>query len=221
MTMHMQREVEQLKVKVLELGQKVEENFQMAVESLINRDSQLAEKLVDADIEIDRLEVDLEEECLKILALHQPVAIDLRFVIAVLKINNDLERIGDLAVNVAERTLFLSSRPEVQAHMEFGVMAEKTKSMLRRSLEALVNMDTDQARQVCVDDDEVDAINRDIYEVVQGAIRDDMSQMECLIHYLSVARHLERIADHATNIAEDVIYMVDGEIVRHKAEDYR
>ncbi len=221
MSVHLQKEIEDLKRKVLSLGADVEENVHKAVLSLQKRDSTLAEQIIAADYYIDRREVDLEEDCLKILALHQPVAIDLRFVIAVLKINNDLERIGDLAVNIAERAVFLTSEPPIDIPFDFPGMSEKTKIMLKNSLDALVNMDAKLARAVCAADDEVDAINRKMYGQVQDGIRKNLEQIESLIHYLGVARHLERIADHATNIAEDVIYMVDGEIARHKTEDFR
>ena len=221
MSVHLQKEIENIKRNVLSLGADVEENVHKAVQSLRKRDSSLAEEIIAADYYIDRREVDLEEECLKILALHQPVAIDLRFVIAVLKINNDLERIGDLAVNIAEQAVFLTSEPPIDIPFDFAGMSDKTKVMLKNSLDALVNMDPKLARAVCAADDEVDAINRKMYGQVQDGIRKKIEQMESLIHYLGVARHLERIADHATNIAEDVIYMVDGEIVRHKTEDFR
>lgn len=221
MTMHMQREIEKLKRLVLSLGADVEENVHKAVQALQSRDQTLAEKIIGADAAVDKFEVYLEEECLKILALHQPVAIDLRFVIAVLKINNDLERIGDLAVNIAERAVYLAGQDMVDIPFDFVGMADKTKLMLKRSLDALVNMDMREAWEVCAMDDDVDAMNRRMYEQVQEGIRKHPEQMNSLIHYLSTSRHLERIADHATNIAEDVIYMVAGEIVRHKAEDFR
>lgn len=221
MSIHLQNEIEKLKKMVISLGADVEDNLHKAVQSLESRDIALGERIIGADRAIDLREVDLEEECLKILALHQPVAIDLRFVIAVLKINNELERIGDLAVNIAEKAVFLSSQPPVDTSFDFTDMAEKTKRMLRNSLESLVNMDSVQARQVCADDDEVDAINKEMYSQVQDGIREDINKIEELIHYLGAARHLERIADLATNIAEDVIYMVDGEIIRHKTEDFR
>lgn len=221
MTIHMEREIEKLKTLVLSLGADVEGNVHKAVQSLQTRDAPMAEHIISADEEIDRHEVFLEEECLKILALHQPVAIDLRFVIAVLKINNDLERIGDLAVNIAERALFLTTQKPVNIPFDFAGMSEKTKTMLKMSLDALVNMDTKMAHDVCAMDDEVDAINREMYQQVQDGILKNPEEIGSLIHCLSTSRHLERIADHATNIAEDVIYMVAGEIVRHKAEDFR
>ena len=220
MSIHLKREIDKLKKMVLALGATVEDNVAKAVNSLRTRDIALAERIIASDQDVDRKEVELEEECLKVLALHQPVAIDLRFVIAVLKINNDLERIGDLAVNIAERALVLSKLPPIDIPFDFAGMTEKTQRMVKDSLDALVNMNTRLAWQVCAQDDDVDAINREMYIQVQEGIRAQPERMEALIHCLSTSRHLERIADHATNIAEDVIYMAAGEIVRHKAEDY-
>jgi len=221
MTIHFERELERLKKRILSLGAMVEERVRMAIKAMEMRDGKLAKKVIEADHEIDQIEVDIEEECLKILALYQPVAIDLRFIIAVIKINNDLERIGDLAVNIAERAAFLATQEKLDIPFDFAGMAEKTQSMLKRSLDSLVNMDIDLAWEVGASDDEVDAINRDMYLQVQDGIRKNIDRMECLIHLLQASRHLERIADLATNIAEDVIYMAKGEIVRHHAEDYR
>ena len=144
------------------------------------------------------MEVQIEENCLKTLALHQPVAIDLRFIIAVLKINNDLERVGDLAVNVAERAAFLATQPPVDLSFDFQAMARQAQEMLKKSLDALVNLSAQQAREVLVSDDEIDAMNRQMYRIVQEAIHAHPDQTESLIHMLSASRHLERIADHAT-----------------------
>jgi phosphate transport system protein len=221
MTIHFDRELERLKKKILALGAIVEERVRMAIKAMETRDRELAEKVIEADDEIDQIEVDVEEECLKILALYQPVAIDLRFIVAVIKINNDLERIGDIAVNIAERAAFLATQGKLDIPFDFAGMAEKTQSMLKKSLDALVNMDSNLAWEVGAADDEVDAINREMYLQVQEGIRKNIDRMECLIHLLQASRHLERIADHATNIAEDVIYMINGEIVRHHAEDYK
>ena len=160
--------------------------------------------------------VRIEEDCLKTLALHQPVAIDLRFIIAVLKINSDLERVGDLAVNVAERAAFLATQSSVDIVFNFQAMAEKAQGMLGKSLDSLVNLNVGRAREVLCSDDEIDAMNRRTYGIVQEAIHAHPNQTESFIHMLSAARHLERIADHATNIAEDVIYMIEGMIVRHR-----
>ncbi len=182
------------------------------------RDRQLALQAIETDHAIDQHEVQVEEECLKILALHQPVAIDLRYIIAVLKLNNDLERIGDLAVNIAQRALLLNAQPPIEVPFDLPGLAEKTQGMFRQSLDALVNMDARRAREVCAMDDEVDAINRAMYEQVKQTIRTHPEDIEGLIALLSVSRYLERIADHATNIAEDVLYMVDGRIARHGRE---
>jgi phosphate transport system protein len=221
MAWHLQKEIEHLKKKLLALSTFVEENVQRAVKSLEERDGKLAAKAIENDLLIDHMEIDVEEECLKILALHQPVAVDLRFLVAVLKINNDLERIGDLAVNIAERAEFLSTQPKVDVAFDFIGMSKKAQYMLTQSLDALVNLDSPLARKVLLLDDEVDSINRKMYDQITDGIRRRPESLNSLIHLLSVSRHLERIADHATNIAEDVIYMIEGEIVRHHAEDYR
>ena len=221
MTMHLQREIEKLKKMILSLSAVVEESVEKAVRSISERDENLAVQVLESDRQIDKTEVAVEEECLKILALHQPVAIDLRYVIAVIKVNSDLERIGDLAVNIAEQAAYLATQESVEIPFDFPGMSDKARSMLRRSLDALVDMDADQAREVCVADDEVDAINREMYGQVQDGIRKQPAKMACLIRLLEVSRNLERIADHATNIAEDVVYMVDGQIMRHKTEDFR
>jgi phosphate transport system protein len=221
MPVHLQREIENLKKKILSLGAKVETAVREAALSLETGDAGLAQKIIENDFKIDQAEVEVEEDCLKILALHQPVAIDLRFIVAVLKINNDLERIGDLAVNIAERAAFLAAQLRVGVSLDFAGMAHKTQLMLKKSLDALVNLSAGLANEVCACDDEIDAMNRRMYIIVQEAIHTYPEQVESLIHLLSASRHLERIADHATNIAEDVIYMIEGKIVRHKTEDYR
>jgi phosphate transport system protein len=217
----MKREIDRLKKMLLSLCRIVEDNLQQAVKSIKQRDANLAKKVIEEDIKIDHIEVDVEEECLKILALYQPVAVDLRFIITALKMNNDLERIGDLAVNIAESSQFLAAQPNIDVPFDFDAMTKETRSMLRKSLDALVNMDCKLAHEVCAADDEVDAMNRRMFQIVQDGIRAHPEQIESLIHLLSASRHLERIADHATNIAEDVIYMVEGKIIRHRAEDYK
>ncbi|MBM3475759.1 MAG: phosphate signaling complex protein PhoU [Armatimonadetes bacterium] len=221
MSRHLHREVENLKQQILALSAVVEENVQRSVRALVDRDlARAAEAIRIDDEQIDQAEVDVEEECLKILALHQPVASDLRFIIAVLKINSDIERVGDMAVNIAERADYLAKACYVEAPVDIRAMCEKAQSMLKGSLDALVNLDADLARRVCAQDDEVDNLNRDNYAAIQDRIRQFPEEIECLMHILAVSRHLERIADHATNIAEDVVYMVEGEIVRHRAKDY-
>ena len=221
MIRHLDREIEKLKKRILALSAVVENSVQQAAQSVSDRDEALASVVINEDAEIDQMEVDVEEECLKILALHQPVANDLRFVIAVLKINNDLERIGDEAVNIAERAFFLARQTPVDIPFDFTMMSDKTQAMLRLSLDALVTLDTGLAREVGARDDQVDELNRQMYLNVHTAMRRRPDDIECLIHVLSISRHLERIADYATNIAEDVIYLIEGEIVRHKAEKFQ
>jgi phosphate transport system protein len=213
--MHMQRELEKLKKMILALSAVVEESVQQAVLSLVKRDVPLAEKVIAGDEPIDQMEVDLEEECLKILALHQPVAADLRFIVSVLKINNDLERIADLATNVAERTIGLTTVVPCDFPIDVEEMAGKVEAMLEKALDALVNLDKRLAGEVVTLDDEVDSIHKHNYTLVKNQIRKHPERIDALVQYLSISRHLERIADLATNIAEDVTYMIEGEIVRH------
>ncbi len=209
------KELEKLKRKILNLSSVVEDLVFKAVKSVEQRDSTLAQSVLSSDNEVDQIEVDVEEECLKILALHQPVAIDLRIVIAVLKINNDLERIGDLACNIADRAYSLASCRKINVIFPFNQMAGKVKQMLHESIVAFVNLDVKLARQVCSSDPEVDSIHKQVHKLIEDNLKLAPDDANVFMNYLSVSRNLERIADHATNIAEDVIYMVDGEIVRH------
>jgi len=220
MPRHLEIELDRLKEKLLKLSEDVQTLVSQAVLSVGNPEQADAQMVIDQDFEIDEKEVEVEEDCLKILALHQPVAIDLRFVIAVLKINNDLERVGDLAVNIAERSIFLSKNPPVPFPFDFQEMSKKAEAMLKKSMKSMIEMNSSLAHQVCKEDDEVDAINRQMYTDVFDGIRKEPKHFESLIQYLLISRHLERIADYATNIAEDVIYMVDGTIVRHNPEEY-
>ena len=219
MSRHLETELEQLKRKLLSLSTIVEEVVQKSVDAVANHNEILAREVIRSDEIIDDREVELEEDCLKILALHQPVAIDLRFVILALKMNNDLERIGDLSVNMAERTLFLSKYKHVPVPFDFKKMADMTRSMLRDAIDSLIKMDAQIAHQVCTSDDEVDKINREMYVTAFRLVKEQPEHVEAFMNYISVSRHLERIADYATNIAEDVIYMIEGTIVRHSPEE--
>jgi phosphate transport system protein len=221
MSTHLHRDVELLKKKILGLSAKVEEGVQKALESYYQKDKALAIEVITADAEIDRMEIGVEEYCLKILALHQPVAIDLRFIVAVLKMTNDLERIGDLAVNIAEQAVFQSRLHWSDIPDDLGLMSGKARSMLKRCLDALVNLDADLARRVFNEDDEVDDLLRRMYAYVMKQLTDHSDNMESLMSLLFVSRYLERIADLATNIAEDVYYMIKGEIVRHRWKENR
>ena len=219
MSVHLKREIDNLKQMMIAQCSTVEEHLWQAVKAVENRDSTLARQVIDRDFEIDRKEVDIEEECLKMLALYQPVAIDLRYIITALKINNDLERIGDLAVNIADAAEYLADHPPVEIPPTLETIAERSQSMVHLSIDALVNLDCPLAYRVRHSDDIVDNLHEQVAEYVQMQIRRHLDQLESLIHLLSVSRNLERIADHATNIAEDVIYLVEGHIIRHKKVD--
>jgi phosphate transport system protein len=218
MSIHLHRDLEKLKKDILTMGVMVEDAIQKSIAALHEHRSQLAREVMDGDSRIDRFEVDIEEQCLKILALHQPVAEDLRFIAAVIKMNNDLERMGDLAVNIAERARCLVEEVPIPVPDQLRAMTDATKRMVRESLDAFVNRDAGRARAICTQDDEVDDYNRQIISELQALMVSDPRLINGALHLFSASRHLERIADHATNIAEDVVYLVEGEIVRHKLE---
>ena len=219
MTRHIERQIDHLKEKILRVGTLVEEAFSKSITALINRDIPLAQRVMTNDEEIDRMEVEVEEECLKILALYQPVAADLRFVVAVLKINNDLERMGDLARNIAKRVAQLAAGPAVELPPEIRTMSMLAQEMVKQSLDAVVNADPTLARQVREEDDAVDEARQQIRRRILQGIKAHPEQLENLLRINSVSKHIERIADMATNIAEDVIYMVEGDIVRHRVTE--
>jgi len=212
---HLQRETDRLKRKVLALGALVEENLRLAFQAIEERDAAKARKAIATDVLIDQNEVDVEEECLKILALYQPVAGDLRFVAAVIKINSELERIGDLAENIAKRALELLDEFPVTSPATVTVLVDRTSTILEHALDALVRQDAVTAREVLMADVEIDDLYRQLIDELKAMLRNDPDHMDAIVLLFSVARHLERLADHATNIAEDVLYMVEGEIQRH------
>jgi len=215
-----QREIENLKKLVLSLGAIVEEQIQRSIIALVRRDAELANEVITKDREIDSLEIVIEEECLKILALYQPVAKELRFVVAVLKMNNDLERMGDLAANIAKRARFLSKKEKIDLVSELTVIAEKTQTMVKKSLDALVNTDVNLAKEVCAADDEVDKLTKQLLKRTINTIEKHPDRTKDYFSIRSISKNLERIADSATNIAEDVVYLCSGEIIRHMGEDF-
>lgn len=220
MSLHLHRDLDELKKEILELGNMVEVAINDAILSLNNRRVELAEKVFSMEEAINQKEVQIEEESLKILALHQPVAVDLRFIVVVLKVNNDLERMGDFALNIAKRAVFLAEHEPIAVDPDFiNLMPNLIQTMVRKTLDALVKLDINLAREVIEMDDQVDAINRNMYAEIQKIIVDDTGTIERAISLLSTSRYLERIADLATNIAEDVIFMVEGRVVRHHDND--
>jgi len=220
MSAHLQRAMAQLNQKVLTLGAMVEEAIAQAVNALTGRDGELAARIIEADDNIDRFEIEVEEECLKLLALYQPLARDLRQVVAVLKMNNDLERLGDLAANIAKRARVLAGKPQPAIVIDYNAMAVLARTMVKQALDALVNGDAELAEKVCGEDDRLDAMRRESLARLQEEMQSQPEHTEALMALSSVARHLERIGDMATNIAEDVIYMVRGEIARHRGLDF-
>jgi phosphate transport system protein len=218
MSKHLERDLDTLQRDIVTMAASVEEAIYKAIRSLQEREVALAQQVIDGDTPIDAQENHVEEECLKLLALHQPVAIDLRRVAAIMKINTDLERMGDLAADIGERSLVLAQPPYVPIPAGLQRMTDMTTSMVRQSLDAFVNLDARLARRVWRLDDEVDRYNDEIIQDIIQTMQSSPEMVEPGLSLFSAVRHLERIADHATNIAEDVVYLVEGEIVRHRPE---
>ena len=215
MSVLLSREITSLKKKILQMTALVEESVRKAINAVTHKNEALAEEVIQNDDQIDLMENGLEEECLKILALHQPVAIDLRYVVVCMKINNDLERIGDLAVNIADRAKAISRDDDDFIPESISKMIDAAIAMLKKSLDAFIEMDTSLAREVSLMDDVLDELNRNMYLEIKKLIVEEPRRTGYLLHVLGVSRQLERIGDYAVNISEDVIYMIEGKIVRH------
>ena len=218
MSKHLERDLANVGRSLGSMSSIVEEMISLACRSVHEHRSDLTNDVFDRELIIDEREVEIEEECLKILALHQPVAIDLRRTVMLLKINSDLERIADLAVNVAERARSLAAEPDFPIPKEIGRMTTIAVSMVGQALDAHMKLDTTLARAICKRDEELDELNRRSIEELVQLIRLEPHRAEEAMNVFSVSRHIERIGDHATNIAEDVIYLVDGEIARHRID---
>jgi phosphate transport system protein len=215
---HFQKELEGLKENLLKMAALVEEAIRNAVQSLVKRDSELAQKTFQGEDQINALEIVIDDMCLKLLALRQPLAVDLRFITAAMKIITDLERMGDQAVNIAERAISLNQEPQLKPYIDIPRMAEISQSMVKDVLKAFVNRDSKLARSVCERDDLVDGLNDQVFRELLTYMISDPKTITRAAHLMIVCRCLERIADHATNIAEDVIFMVDALVIKHRAD---
>ena len=210
-----EEELKKLREEILYMGGLVEDQIQKSVKSLVDRDSDLATVIIERDHEVNRLDVEIDELCIKLLALHQPAGRDLRFITTGLKITTDLERIGDMAVNICERALELNQEPQLKPYIDIPRMARISQSMIRESLDAFVREDTELALKVCRDDDEVDQLNAQIFRETLTFMLENAQTISRATKISSISKYLERIADHATNIAEMVIFMVKGKSIRH------
>jgi len=215
---HFQKELEELKESLLKMAAMVEEAIRDSVQSLVKRDSELAQKTFGLEDRINKMEILIDDMCLRLLALRQPMATDLRFITSAMKIVTDLERMGDQAVNIAERVLSLNQEPQLKPYIDIPKMAEMTQSMVKDVLDAFVNQDSRLARSVCERDDVVDGLNDQVFRELLTYMMSDPKTITRAVHLLIVSRCLERIADHATNIAEDVIFMVDARVIKHHAD---
>jgi phosphate transport system protein len=213
-----EEDLKKLREEILYMGGMVEDQIQKAVKSLIDRDSELAQTIIERDHEVNRLDVDIDDLCIRLLALRQPAGRDLRFITTGLKITTDLERIGDMAVNVCERAIELNQEPRLKPYIDIPRMAQIAQRMIHESLDAFVHEDTDLALKVCKDDEEVDELNRQIFRETITYMLSDPQTINRAIKIASLSKYLERIADHATNIAEMVIFMVKGKSIRHLRE---
>jgi phosphate transport system protein len=218
MSKHLARELDDLHHNILSMCASVEDMVHQAVDELAAPNYEKARAMSARDDEIDSWDVRIEEECLKILAMHQPVATDLRRITSVLKIANELERVADLAVHIAERACGLVTWPDVYAPAKLKEMAAIAVEMLRNGIDAYVELDSGLARRVCSRDEVVDRLNREIIDEILSRMKATPAYVEPLLHMFSASRHVERVADHATNIAEDVVYLIEGEIIRHRVE---
>ncbi len=214
----LQKELESLKENLLKMAAMVEEAIGNSVQSLVKRDSELAKKVFQMEEEINKMELTIDDMCLRLLALRQPVAVDLRFITSAMKIVTDLERMGDQAVNIAERAITLNQEPQLKPYIDIPRMAELTQSMVKDVLDAFVNRDSKLARSVCERDDLVDSLNDQVFRELLTYMMSDPKTIPRAAHLMIVSRCLERIADHATNIAEDIIFMVDGLVIKHHAD---
>jgi phosphate transport system protein len=216
---HFQKELQELKENLLNMAAIVEEAIRNSVQSLVKRDSDLARKTFEVEARINKLELAIDEMCLKLLALRQPMATDLRFITSAMKITTDLERMGDQAVNISERAISLNEEPQIKPYIDIPRMAEIAQTMVKDVLDAFVNRDPKLARSVCARDDVVDGLNDQVVRELLTYMLSDSKTITRSVHLMIVARCLERIADHATNIAEDVIFMVDALVIKHHADE--
>lgn len=212
-------ELKRLKEKLLDMASRAEEQIGLAVRGLKDRKQEMACEVLEKEEAINRLDIEIDDMALRLLALRQPMATDLRFITSAMKIGSDLERIGDLAVNIAERTLELLKSPQLKPLIDIPRMAEMAQEMVRDALNAFVNGDADLAKNVCQRDDQVDQLNNQIFRELLTFMMADATTIPRAVDLILVGRHLERIADHATNIGEDVIYMVRGKTIKHHIEE--
>jgi phosphate transport system protein len=214
---HFQEELDQLKSRLLEMGGLAEERVRSAILGLVERDGALVDRVVAGDAPINQLHIEIDGRCVKLLALHQPMAVDLRMILSAVKINTDLERVGDLAINIAEAALRYLAHPSVKELIDIPRMADIAQTMLRDALDAFVTRDTALAQRVLDADDELDALKTQVFRDLLTYMLQSPQTIEPALDLILVSRHLERIGDHATNIAEDVIFMVSAKDVRHHA----
>ncbi len=215
MQRHFDEELKTLKEKILRMGAMVEEQVAYAIKALVERDSDRARRVIENDHRVNAMDVEIDEDCLRLIALNQPMARDLRFLTTAMKISTELERMSDLAENISERAIELNEEPQLKPYIDIPRMAERAQRMVKESLDAFVSRDSELARKVCRDDEFMDDLNQQIFRELLSFMLEDPHSISRAIRISFISKYLERIADHATNVAELVVYLVEGKIIRH------
>ena len=215
MQRHFDDELKSVKDRILRMGALVEDQIANAIKGLVDRDSEISRDVIANDHQVNALDVEIDEECLRLIALHQPMARDLRFLTTAMKISTELERMSDLAENVSERAIELNQEPQLKPYIDIPRMAQHAQTMVKETLDAFVNMDSKLARKVCGDDDYMDEVNEQIFRELLSFMLEDPKTISRAVRITFISKYLERVADHATNVGELVVYMVEGKIIRH------
>lgn len=215
MQRHFDDELKSVKDRILRMGALVEDQIANAIKGLVERNSEIARDVIANDHQVNALDVEIDEECLRLIALHQPMARDLRFLTTAMKISTELERMSDLAENVSERSIELNQEPQLKPYIDIPRMAQHAQTMVKEALDSFVNMDSKLARKVCGDDDYMDDINEQIFRELLSFMLEDPKTISRAVRITFISKYLERVADHATNVGELVVYMVEGKIIRH------
>lgn len=215
---YLEEELEQLKTKIIKMGSLVEEQIEHAIQALFEGDIELSKKVISRDDEVDKYDIKIDKHCQRIFALTQPVAFDLRMIMSALMINNDLERMGDIAVNISERTVPMMGFKDLLLKMRVGEMTEKVKKIVKMSIDCFVNSDADLARSIILMDIEIDKLDNEIFDLLTEEMKENNELIVPCSHILTLIRNIERLSDHATNIAEDVIFLIDAKIIKHSKD---
>ncbi|MBK8551510.1 MAG: phosphate signaling complex protein PhoU [Ignavibacteria bacterium] len=215
---YLEEELEQLRTKIIKMGSLVEEQIEFSFRALFEGNLELAKTVMSRDDEVDKYDIKIDKLCQRIFALTQPVAFDLRLIMTALMINSDLERMGDIAVNISERAESLIGHNDLMKKMKVDIIANKVQKLIKMSIDSFVNGDAELAREIIKADSDIDRLDKDIFELLTNEMKSDNDLIIPCAHILTLVRNIERLADHATNIAEDVIFLIDAKIIKHSKD---